>query len=203
MYMRLLVPLLMIFLDKFENLIKDSWWEVKSLILIICSSLLLYLYRQKDAQNSPITEPNHLVEGIDEEEVGESPNASHSESKKLTSSREFEGSRSLRNQEQGDFEVETNFLFNIVNSIFNPNQNQNILKVGMNKQYSFKKLLIIFYELGLIYLATVLNKYPELCDRYLNILLVVTSEIRNSVLEINPNPGSEEGTLVLGSNTFK
>lgn len=37
-------------------------------------------------------------------------------------------------------------------------------------------------RIGLIYLAPVLQNYPELCTRYLEILLSVDSEIRGSIL---------------------
>jgi hypothetical protein len=46
-----------------------------------------------------------------------------------------------------------------------------------------------------------LNKYPSLCDRYLEILLAVSDEIRNTVLDINPIPGTEEGYIT--QNSFK
>mmetsp|Transcript_18548 Transcript_18548/g.16141 ORF Transcript_18548/g.16141 Transcript_18548/m.16141 type:complete len:180 (+) Transcript_18548:1027-1566(+) len=35
-------------LHKFENLVKDKWWEVQSLILILCSSLLTHIAREKE-----------------------------------------------------------------------------------------------------------------------------------------------------------
>lgn len=40
-------PIIMI-LNKLEHLSKDKWWEVQSLILILCSCLLTYFAREKD-----------------------------------------------------------------------------------------------------------------------------------------------------------
>lgn len=57
---------------------------------------------------------------------------------------------------------------NIVYSIFDAKHSQNILRIG------------------LIYLAPVLNFYPSLCNRYLDILLKISPAIRESVLLTNP-----------------
>ena len=59
------------------------------------------------------------------------------------------------------------------------------------------------FLIGLIYIAPVINKFPNLCKRYLEVLLAVSDEIRTPVLDINPIPGGEEGYIVLGSNSFK
>ena len=61
----------------------------------------------------------------------------------------------------------------------------------------------IFINLGLIYLAPVLNFYPVLCDRYLEILLYISDKIRETILITNPIPGEEEDKIVNGFNTFK
>jgi hypothetical protein len=55
----------------------------------------------------------------------------------------------------------------------------------------------------LIYLAPVLNFYPTLCGRYLDILLKISPAIRESVLLTNPTPGEEEGQIVGGCNSYK
>jgi hypothetical protein len=52
-------------------------------------------------------------------------------------------------------------------------------------------------------LAPVLNFYPVLCDRYLEILLYVSDKIRETILITNPIPGEEEDKIVNGFNTFK
>lgn len=58
-------------------------------------------------------------------------------------------------------------------------------------------------RIGLVYLAPVLNYYPELCDRYLEILLEISDKKRETVLMTNPLPGMEEGNIVLGCHSFK
>jgi hypothetical protein len=58
-------------------------------------------------------------------------------------------------------------------------------------------------RIGLIYLAPILSKYPELCNRYLEILLNIDAKIREKVLMTNPPPGMEFGHVVTGCNSFK
>jgi hypothetical protein len=55
-------------------------------------------------------------------------------------------------------------LIEIIKKIFHRHQNVNVLKVG------------------LVYLAKILNYYPELCERYLQVLLNINDEIKKSIL---------------------
>ena len=57
-------------------------------------------------------------------------------------------------------------------------------------------------KIGLVYLAKVLNFYPDLCARYLEVLLSVEDDVRESVLDIQPeNQG--EYNIVLSSTSFR
>jgi len=76
-------------------------------------------------------------------------------------------------------------LFKIIYSIFKPNAPKATLKIG------------------LIYLAKIMDFYPEFTDKYLEILLTSPENIRSSTLEMNPLPGTEEEVYVSGSNTEK
>jgi len=58
-------------------------------------------------------------------------------------------------------------------------------------------------KIGLIYLAKILNFYPEFTDLYLQILLSVPDNIRTSVVDCNPLPGTDEEVYVSGSSTEK
>jgi hypothetical protein len=58
-------------------------------------------------------------------------------------------------------------------------------------------------KIGLIYLAKILHFYPEFTDLYLQILLSVPENIRTSVVDCNPIPGTEEEVYVSGSSTDK
>lgn len=58
-------------------------------------------------------------------------------------------------------------------------------------------------KVGLIYLARILDFYPDYTDTYLEILLLAPENIRQSVLDVEPLPGTEEEVLVSGSNTEK
>ncbi len=58
-------------------------------------------------------------------------------------------------------------------------------------------------KIGLIYLAKILNYYPEFTDSYLQVLLAAPDNIRSAVLEVDPLPGTEEEVFVSGPNTEK
>ena len=58
-------------------------------------------------------------------------------------------------------------------------------------------------KVGLIYLAKIINFYPEFSQTYLQILLSVEENIRAAVIEVNPIPGTEEDYVVSGSTTEK
>ena len=58
-------------------------------------------------------------------------------------------------------------------------------------------------KIGLIYLAKIMDFYPEFTDKYLEILLNCPENIRSTTLEMDPLPGTEEEIYVSGSNTEK
>ena len=72
-------------------------------------------------------------------------------------------------------------LLELILSFFNVHENKNILKIG------------------LIYLAPALVPFPDICERYYQVLLQITEEIRNSVLQCN----DEEGLAFFGSCNFQ
>lgn len=76
-------------------------------------------------------------------------------------------------------------IFNIIHKIFESNAPKATLKIG------------------LIYLAKINHYYPEFSELYLSILLSVPDNIRQSVLECVPEPGTEEEALVSGACTEK
>lgn len=76
-------------------------------------------------------------------------------------------------------------MFNIIYNIFRPNAPKATLKIG------------------LIYLAKIMDFYPEFTDKYLEIILTSPENIRSSTLEMSPLPGTEEEVYVSGSNTEK
>ena len=58
-------------------------------------------------------------------------------------------------------------------------------------------------KIGLIYLAKIMDFYPDFTSKYLEILLTCPENIRSTTLEMNPLPGTEEEIYVSGSNTEK
>lgn len=58
-------------------------------------------------------------------------------------------------------------------------------------------------KIGLIYLAKILNYYPEYTKTYITVLLQAPDNIRSAILEVEPLPGTEEEVYVSGANTEK
>ena len=58
-------------------------------------------------------------------------------------------------------------------------------------------------KIGLIYLAKIIDFYPDFTDKYLEILLLAPENIRSSTLEMDPLRGTEEEVYVSGANTEK
>lgn len=79
----------------------------------------------------------------------------------------------------------TPMIFNIINAIFN----QDAPKVTQ--------------KIGLIYLAKIIDYYPDFTDKYLQILLSSPENIRSTTLEMNTIRGTEEEVYVSGANTEK
>ena len=57
-------------------------------------------------------------------------------------------------------------------------------------------------RVGLVYLARVLRAYPDLCPRYLEVLLAVEDDVRESILDIDPTK-LEEYYIVLSTTSFR
>ena len=79
----------------------------------------------------------------------------------------------------------TPMLFDIIDQVFSPNSPKATIKIG------------------LIYLAKILNYYPEYTKTYLSVLLQAPDNIRSAILEVEPLPGTEEEVYVSGANTEK
>lgn len=79
----------------------------------------------------------------------------------------------------------TPVFFNIINLIF---------KTGAPKAT---------IKIGLIYLAKIIDFYPQFTKQYLQVLLESPENIRLATLEIAPLPGTEEEVYVSGANTEK
>jgi len=192
------------FMKKFEKLKKDSWWEVKSQLLVISSNLLQCLMNE---------DPEQMV----------------NENKSLLESK-VEDEKNMSNPEENEEEEEENDVSNMNinnNNVNNEKQmakeeklkqkkQEMIDKLRENKENNEKFLLELIYEIfnsdssqnilhiGLIYLSPILNHYPMLCDRYLEILNKISEKIRETVLT-NPtsNIDIEEGYVVSGCKSFK
>ena len=74
-------------------------------------------------------------------------------------------------------------LFNIIDTVFKEDSPKATTKIG------------------LIYLAKIIDFYPEFTPSYLRVLLACPENIRQAVLEIKPLPGTEEEVYVSGANT--
>lgn len=125
-------------LGKFETLVKDQWWEVQSLILILCSSLLTYIAREKEnpqpftPRNDDDSRGHQSHEQIDEDGEGVIQERQHEEDKQedLQEIARVNEQIKIRNNYDG----EEKFLLDIINEIFDKKSHQNILKIGKRKR---------------------------------------------------------------------
>lgn len=79
----------------------------------------------------------------------------------------------------------TPIFFEIIEAVFTPDAPKATVKIG------------------LIYLAKIMDLYPEFTSTYLNILLHCPENVRSSTLDLDPVPGTEEEVYVSGVNTEK
>lgn len=188
--------------DNLQRLANESWWEIKAQILIICANQLEYIENHdKDFdQNIKVeeTNPENIVGGEEEMSIPEAKiedenggEASPSQNQKTLESPLVNSStiqrRALNKTDMEDTIVPTDQyvekLIDIINKIFHIHQNINVQKVG------------------LIYLAKILNYYPELCKRYLAVLLTINDEVKSSILN-NDEAYNIESHIVLSKNFF-
>eukprot|EP00828_Plagiopyla_frontata_P044090 TRINITY_DN708_c0_g1_i1.p1 TRINITY_DN708_c0_g1~~TRINITY_DN708_c0_g1_i1.p1 ORF type:complete len:736 (+),score=116.88 TRINITY_DN708_c0_g1_i1:25-2232(+) len=189
-------------LSKFEKLLDDDWWEVKAQILIICARLLLILWQENpnemlnqqqqedydDYEQQQQQQQNQIEKFQQQEEIKEESQLQNTEDDiKLNEQQQQAQQNSMSqtlDEQLGQLNMENNeerleklkqqkeknqqILIDFIYHIFESNQSENILRIG------------------LIYLAPVINYYPEICDRYLEIILLIQEDIREQILIINP-----------------
>lgn len=207
-----------------RKLCTETWWEVKSQILIICANQLNLIEMaaredeiksQKDRSGLQNTQEHgeetveaaipkieaeagganvgfgtlaagHVSKGS---VVGNDHNSQMEQTDKHLRSNlnksnegEFEKTQQSFIGEPGDGNYSKSnsimHLIDLVNRIFHTEANVNVQKVG------------------LVYLAPVLNYYPELCTRYLEVLLSVEDDVRETVLNISQDTLSEYNIVI-------
>jgi hypothetical protein len=153
---------------------------------VVCSSLLLFISKEKEnpqVENRPFTPK----EEVSEDNLGENPQLIQDKIEETHHEDRGEDIQDIKKMSEAikprSYEVEETFLLDLISQLFTVGSNQNILKIG------------------LIYIANTLNSYPQLCPRYFEVLMSVSDDIRNTVLETHPMPGSEEGYIA--QNSFK
>ncbi len=123
-------------LGKFDNLSKDTWWELRALIIILCSSLLLYISRDKEAPSPKNFSPrnnerNNNISG-DQIDDGENPiihekNEENQEERNEDLQELAKMSEEIRSR---NYDGEEKFLLELIKDLFTEGSNQNILKIG-------------------------------------------------------------------------
>lgn len=189
------------FREKFEKMKKDYWWEVKAQLIVISSNLLQCLMHEdpeqmvnenksllesqmeesKDNNGNPPEKLEENEEDEEDEEEDNQPKTSENKEEKEMIKRQEMIQKLKENKEKNE-----QFLLDLINEIFHPKNSHDILHIG------------------LIYLAPILNHYPLLCDRYIEIIIEVSEEIREIALQNPSNPNDiEEGYVVKGCKSFK
>lgn len=122
----------------------------------------------------PKIDPENRSNLMEQTEKYNKSNANRSQLNEFEKTYESKGGALL---EGSDFVLQKqdsiNNLLDLVSRIFHKSSNVNVQRVG------------------LIYLAQVLNYYPVLCPRYLDVLLTVEDDVRQAVLDINPENNGE------------
>lgn len=189
-------------------LCNEVWWEVKAQILIICANQLELIEMAGQEETGRDNRSNLMhntqehgeetveaaIPKIDPEnrsQVQENTDRNPRSNPNRSQLNEFEKTHESRAGPAGldgsDFPVEKQnsivHLLDLVSRIFHKNANVNVQRIG------------------LIYLAKVLNYYPGLCSRYLEVLLSVEDDVRETILDIDPeNQG--EYNVVLSMHDF-
>jgi hypothetical protein len=164
-----------------RKLCKSSdYWELKGQILILCSNALVFFNTVGIERPDSAGKKEELKRGEDGIEV--SPGKT-SEKGSLGSSAAKKGA----DQYLGDDVIGyyTPIFFEMIYEVLTTSAPKATLKIG------------------LIYLAKILNYYPDYTATYLTILLAAPDNIRSAVLEVEPLPGTEEEVYVSGANTEK
>ena len=180
-----------------RSLCSDIWWEVKAQILIICANQLelIELAGQEEQSGQynksnvhvtqehgeetveaaiPMIDPENQSQQFEQTEKNPRSNENRSQINDFDKTQESRLGQAL---EGSDFALQKKdmvaSLIDIVERIFHFNANVNVQKIG------------------LIYLAKILNYYPQLCQGYLDVLLSVDDDVRETVLDIDPENQGE------------
>ena len=161
----------------------SDYWELKGQILILCSNALLYF--NTFAAGQRLDSANKGDEEGKQEDAG-SQDASAKKTESMAGSPKRKStSQQWQQISQDVIDQYTRIMFDIIYQVLTPNSPKATIKIG------------------LIYLAKILNFYPEYTSTYLSILLSAPDNIRSAILEVEPLPGTEEEVYVSGANTEK
>jgi hypothetical protein len=180
-------------LPRIEPLVHDGYWELQGQILILCANCLIQFNLALEDGSQEIAEAEN------EENLGQpaSPSKVSQDGRKGGASgnvspglRDEANAEEMKTSSQQETmlrlsEEYTPIIFRMIEAVFKVEAPKATLKIG------------------LIYLAKILNYYPEFTDLYLQILLSVPDTIRTSVVDCAPLPGTEEEVYVSGSSTDK
>lgn len=122
----------------------------------------------------PKIDPENRSQHMEQTDKNPRSNANRSQINEFEKTYDSKGNLAL---EASDFVVQRQtsivHLLDLVSRIFHKNANVSVQKVG------------------LIYLARALNFYPDLCPRYLEVLLSVEDDVREAILDIDPENQGE------------
>lgn len=180
---------------KLKMLSKDGWWEVKTQICIICANLLMCLADDDEKAEGAIqkedkeeTDFSGLAPEKDQQDQKSGDKVDDFGEAKIALDNSGDEALSVQDQDKEELkELKKQLqesLMNIILDNFKVYANVNVQKVG------------------LIYLAPILKKFPSLCERYLDVLLAISEEIRLTVLDIDMY-NDADSHIVLSTTSFK
>lgn len=196
-------------LQRIEPLVHDNHWELQGQILILCSNVLTYFNNFEEEGTQEVMNFEGEQADLDNKEMSEHSYAQsqHREPKEESKAPAIKAQVIIQ-----DEQMKSSFDDPNAQHMNTGSQQETIVK--LLEEYTpilFRMIEAIFrveapkatLKIGLIYLAKILNFYPEFTDLYLQILLSVPDNIRTSVVDCNPLPGTEEEVYVSGSSTDK
>ena len=184
-----------------EKQATESSWELQGQLLILAANGLMQFNQQRQVAETTNKDGATTTENMTENQssvqkddsnvktLGNEGNASAISEKQADNrkARDFVTASTVQTIELDQKTIDdcTPVLFNIIDTIF---------KQGCPKATT---------KIGLIYLAKIINYYPEFTKRYLDVLLSCPENIRLATLETRPLSGTEEEVYVSGANTEK
>jgi hypothetical protein len=209
-----------------RRLCTETWWEVKSQILIICANQLNLIEMasredeiksQKDRSGLQNTQEHgeetveaaipkidadgggaHIgLGGVVQHSRGAINGNENNSQMEQTTDKHLRSN--LNKSNEGEMEKTQQSFIGEHNEGAHSKSNSIVHLIDLVSRIFHTDANVNVQKVGLVYLAPVLNYYPELCPRFLEVLLSVEDDVRETVLNINQDTLSEYNIVISSS----